>query len=105
MGLVEAVVCPFIWRRILTSRRRFEDLSVTAGRAEPSRRNPSISRSGKLGEAIEIAPLGHLRWPRHQEVALDDGGEFGRGAEEAARLARGESGEPRRLEIGGAAIG
>src|SRR5215831_13342586 len=104
MGIVEAVVCPFIWWRILTSRRRFEDLSVTAGPADLGG-NPPVSPSRELGEAIEVAPLGRLRRPRHQVVALDGGGEFGRGAEEAARLAGGESGEPRRLEISGAAVG
>src|SRR5262249_54977212 len=103
LAIAEQLFAPFIWGRILTSRRRFEDLCVTPFAVTSGTEffGQSISPSGELGEAIEIAPLGHVRRPRHQVVALDDGGEFGRAAEEAARLAGGESGEPRRLEIGG----
>src|ERR1700745_3523517 len=63
------------------------------------------SAPGELGEPIEIAPLGHLRRPGHEIVALDNGGEFWRGAEEASRFACGKSGKPSRLEISGGAVG
>src|SRR6266851_2473367 len=67
--------------------------------------NLDAKASAELGETVEIALLGRLGRPRLEVVAFDRGGECGRRSEEPARLARGKSGEPRRLEIGGAAIG
>src|SRR4030081_3366377 len=110
----ELVIRPVIWRSILTRKRRMRHSFVLAKRTHvaflpheaiaPRRHYRSRGRgsaSGELGEALEIAPFGDLRRPGREIVALDRGREFGRRAEEPARLAGGKSGEPRRLEIGG----
>src|SRR5262245_26044735 len=62
------------------------------------------SAAAQLGETLEVAPFRHLGRPGREVIAFDGGGEFGRGTEEPARFARGKSGEPRRLEIGGGAV-
>src|SRR6516164_11656635 len=62
------------------------------------------SGASELGEAVEIALFRGVRGPGREIFALDRGGKFRRRAEEPARLARGKSGKPRRLEIGRRAI-
>src|SRR5665647_3970284 len=54
---------------------------------------------------LAVVPLGGASRPRREIVALDGGGEFRRLAKETARLGVLESGEPRRLQIGGGAVG
>src|SRR5262245_4685924 len=53
------------------------------------------SAAAQLGETLEVAPFRHLGRPGREVIALDRGGEFGRGTEEPARFAGGKSGEPR----------
>ncbi len=80
----EAVVCVVIWGQIVTRKGHCRN---------------------SLREALEIALFGHLRGPGREIVALDGGREFGRRPEELAGLRAGKTGEPRRFEIGGGAIG
>src|SRR5262245_61470064 len=91
-----------IWRPIPSRKRRggrnFYNPRVMA-------RVTAMLRWAKLREALEEARLRCLRGPGCEVVALDGRGEFRRRAEEAARLAQGKSGKPRRLEKGRRAVG